>query len=148
MDAKVRTTIDVAVFTTTLFVVVLNANGGIRICRDLKVSVNPHLHVKQYSMPMCNDMFQKLAGGRRFTKLDLANAYLQLEMEDESRGDLVYTTHKWLFRVNRLAFGLACAPTVFQFVIKQLLAPVQKTHSYLDNIVVSESTVDKHLDNL
>ena len=106
VKAGVLTPIDVAEFTTTPLVVVPKANGGIRICGDFKVSVNRHLHVQKYPMPSCNEVFQKLAGGHRFRKLDLADAYLQLEME-ESRRYLVYTTHKGLYRVNRLAFGLA-----------------------------------------
>ena len=148
VKAGVLTPIDVAEFTTTPLVVVPKSNGGIRICGDFKVSVNPHLHVQQYPMPTCNEVFQKLVGGRRFTKLDLADAYLQLEMDEESRRYLVYTTHKGLYRVNRLAFGLACAPAVFQSVIEQVLAPVPKTQAYLDDIVVTGSTVEEHLDNL
>ena len=148
VKAKVLTPIDVAEFTTTPLVVVPKANGSIRICGDFKVSVNPHLHVQQYPMPSCNEVFQKLAGGHRFTKLDFADTYLQLEMDEKSRRYLVYTTHKGLYRVNRLAFGLACAPAVFQSVIEQVLAPLPKTQAYLDDIVVTGSTVEEHLDNL
>ena len=75
-------------------------------------------------MPTCDEVFQTLAGGQHFTKLDLADAYLQLELDEESRRYVVYTTHKGLFRVNRLAFGLACAPAIFQAVIEQVLAGV------------------------
>ena len=91
----VLTPVDVAEFTTTL-VVVHKLNGRVRVCGDFKVSVNPPLNVQQYPMPTCDEVFQKLAGGQCFTKLDLADAYLQLEMDEESRSYLVFTTHNGL----------------------------------------------------
>ena len=144
----VLTPVEVAEFTTTPLVVVPKPNGRVRLCGDFKVSVNPHLNVQQYPMPTCDEVFQTLAGGQHFTKLDLADAYLQLELDEESRRYVVYTTHKGLFRVNRLAFGLACAPAIFQAVIEQVLSGVPRTQPYLDDIVVTGVTRDEHLANL
>ena len=142
------TPVDVAEYTTTPLVVVPKQNGAVRICGDFKVSVNPHLNVQNYPMPTCDEVFQKLRGGQHFTKLDLADAYLQLELDEESRRYTVFTTHKGLFRVNRLAFGLACAPAIFQSVIEQVLAAIPHTQPYLDDIVVTGATTEEHLDNL
>lgn len=133
---------------TTPLVVFPKPNGRVRVCGDFKVSVNPYLNVQQYPMPTCDEVFQKLAGGQRFTKLDLADAYLQLEMDEESKRYLVFTTHKGLYRVNRLAFGLSCAPTIFQSVIEQVLAAVPQTQPYLDDIVVTGATSEEHFENL
>ena len=99
-------------------------------------------------MPTCDEVFQKLAGGRQFSKLDLADAYLQLELDDESKRYTILTTHKGLFQVNRLAFGLACAPAIFQSVIEQVVATVPRTQPYLDDIVVTGTTTEEHLKNL
>ena len=140
--------VDMAEFTTTPLVVVQKPNGAVRICGDFKVSVNPHLNVQHYPMPTCAEVFQKLRGGQHFTKLDLADAYLQLELDEESRRYTVFTTHKGLFRVNRLAFGLACAPAIFQSVIEQVLAAIPHTQPYLDDIVVTGATTQEHLINL
>lgn len=134
--------------TTTPIVVVQKPNGQVRICGDFKVSVNPFLNVQQYPMPTCDEVFQTLARGQHFTKLDLADAYLQLEKNEESRRYVVFTTHKGLFRVNRLAFWLACAPAIFQAGIEQVLAAVQMTQPHLDNTVVTSATRDEHFENL
>ena len=144
----VLTPADVAEFTTTPLVVDPKSNGTVCICGDFKVSVNPHLNVQQYPMPTCEEVFQRLAGGTRFTKLDLADAYLQLEMDEESCRYLVFTTHKGLYRVIRLAFGLACAPAIFQSVIEQVLASIPHTQPYLDDIVVTGATPEEHFSNL
>ena len=144
----ILTQVDVVEFTTTPLVVVPKSNGTVRVCGDFIVSVNPHLNVQQYPMPWCEEVFQKLTGGKRFTKLDLAEAYLQLEMDKASHRYLVFTTHEGLYRINRLAFGQACAPAIFQSVIEQVLASIPRTQPYLDDIVVTGATPDEHFTSL
>ena len=58
---------------------------SIRICGDYKVTVNKFAKTEQYPLPRIEDLFAALSGGQAFTKLDLANAYLQLPLEDKSR---------------------------------------------------------------
>ena len=48
-------------------------NGRIRLCGDYKVTVMPHLNVDQYPLPKPEDLFASLAGGQRFTVLDLSH---------------------------------------------------------------------------
>lgn len=59
------------------------------------------------------DIFTWLAGGLVFTKLDLAQAYLQLPVDDYSKPLLVINTPKGLFRYNRLPYGVSVAPAIF-----------------------------------
>ena len=55
----------------TPMVHVHKADGTTRSCGDYAVTVNPQLHVPQYPIPLPEDVFLKLRGGQRFTKLDL-----------------------------------------------------------------------------
>ena len=50
-------------------------DGGIRICGDYKLTINPHLKVDQYPLPKPSDLMACLTGGKKFTKLDLRAAY-------------------------------------------------------------------------
>ncbi|KAK6734608.1 hypothetical protein RB195_018040 [Necator americanus] len=59
------------------------------------------------------DAFTKLNGGRYFSQLDLAEAYLQLEVDDVSKQLLTINTHRRLYRFNRLPFGVKPAPGIF-----------------------------------
>ena len=45
------------------------ADGNTRSYDDYAVTVNPQLHVPQYPIPLPEDIFLKLLGGQRFTKL-------------------------------------------------------------------------------
>ena len=57
---------------------VLKKDGSIRICGDYKITVNQASKVDSYPLPKIDDLFASLAGGKTFSKLDLANAYQQI----------------------------------------------------------------------
>ena len=95
-------------------VVVPKADGGIRLCGDFKVTVNQVLDVDKYPLPNPQDLLSALAGGKRFTKLDLKHAYQQLPLSEESKQFLTINTSKGLYQYQRLPFGVANAPAIFQ----------------------------------
>ncbi|XP_022777528.1 uncharacterized protein LOC111318945 [Stylophora pistillata] len=70
-------------------------DGSVRLCGDYKGTVNPELQAEQYPLPCIEDIFAKLAGGQKFSKIDLRQAYHQLEMEEDSRKYLTINTHTW-----------------------------------------------------
>ncbi len=86
------------------------SDGTVRICGAYKVMVNPQLQVDQYPLPRIEDIFASLAGGQKFTKLDLHQDYLQMELHDDSKDYLTINTNKGLYQYNRLVFGIASAP--------------------------------------
>ena len=57
-------------------------DGKFRICEDYKVTVNPQLDIEQYPLPKPQDLFVSLAGGQKFTKLNLQQACLQLQLRE------------------------------------------------------------------
>lgn len=88
-------------------------DGTVRLCGDFKVTLNPALCVDKYPIPRIED--------QRFSKLDLSNAYLQIEVEEKSRELLTISTQKGLFHFNRLPFGVASSPALFQMAMDQVL---------------------------
>ena len=86
---------------------------SIRICGDFKLTVNTASKLDRYPIPKIDDLVATLAGGERFTKLDMSQAYLQLVLSEDSKQYVVINTHKGLFRYNRFPFGIASAPGIF-----------------------------------
>ena len=105
--------------------------GNIRISADFKVSLNPVLVNDVYSLTITEELFHKLNGGCNFTKLDLAEAYLQVELTEESSQLVVINTHQELYRYKRLPFGLSCATAIFQKVIEQTVEDIRGVACYL-----------------
>ena len=50
-----------------------------------------------YPLPRVDERFAAMSGQKQFTKLDLAKAYLQVELEEESKN----MSHQGLFQFNR-----------------------------------------------
>ena len=75
----------------------------------------------KYPLPHPDEPFAKLNGGVKFSKIDLKEAYSQIPLDEESAKLVVIYTHKGLFRYNRLPFGAASAPSIFQQLIESIL---------------------------
>ena len=97
---------------------------------------------------MLEELFHKLNGGTKFTKLDLADAYLQIKLDESSKQLVVLNTHQGLYRYKRMPFGLSCAPAIFQRIIEQTVGDIPCVACYLDDIIVTGKTETDHLTNL
>ena len=84
-------------------------DGRFRICGDYKVTVKP------------DDLFATLSRGAVFSKLDLSQAYLQYQLDEESSKYVTINTHQGLYRYTRLPFGVASAPALFQKLMDTIL---------------------------
>ncbi|UYV66882.1 K02A2.6-like [Cordylochernes scorpioides] len=76
------------------------------------------------------------------------HAYLQLELDENSKEMAVINTHKGLYRYNRLPFGIASAPAIWQQIIEQILSGIPGTLVYLDDILITGGSEADHLRNL
>ncbi|KAG8174283.1 hypothetical protein JTE90_020770 [Oedothorax gibbosus] len=121
---------------------------SIRICGDFKLTANIAIDPDQYPLPKADDIVASLAGGIQFSKLDLKDAYNQLELDEASRKFTVINTHLGLFEYVRLPFGVSSAPAIFQRVMETLLKGIPGTAVYLDDILVTGCTTETHLSSL
>ena len=132
----------------TPIVVVPKPSKAVRICGDFSVTVNPQLNINRYPLPRPEELFAALNGGQQFTKLDFSEAYLQLELDEETQQFMVINTHKGLFKYTRLPFGIAAAPAVFQQTMDTVLQGLPGVVCYLDDIIVTGKDKAEHLLNL
>ncbi|CAF1515164.1 unnamed protein product [Adineta ricciae] len=123
-------------------------NGKIRICGDYKVTLNPQMMIDQYPIPTIDELLARLDNGVKFTKLDLSDAYLQIELDEDSKKLVVINTPIGLFRYNRMPFGIANAPAIFQKLIDQIITGIPNTVAYLDDILITWKTTADHLQTL
>ena len=129
-------------------VAVPKKDRNIRICCDYKVTVNQSLEVDQYPLPKPDELFASLAGGQKFTKLDLSQAYQQLLLDAESRQYVTINTHRGLYQYTRLPFGIASSPAIFQKTMDTILQGLPNVFCYIDDILITGPDDDTHLRNL
>ena len=84
-----------------------------------------------------------------FTKLDMSQAYQQLELEESFfKKFTTINTHKGLYQYNRLPFGVSSAPGIFQRTIENLLQGIPHVVVRIDDILVSGKDELYHVANL
>lgn len=110
--------------------------------------VNKSLEVDQHPLPKPDELFAALAGGVKFSKIDLTQAYQQMMLDEDSRVYVTVNTHQGLFRYTRLPFGIASAPAIFQRSMDSILQGLSHVQCYIDDIIITGSNEEEHLCNL
>ncbi|XP_029176870.1 uncharacterized protein K02A2.6-like [Nylanderia fulva] len=147
VDAGILEKVETSRWATPI-VPVLKKDGGIRICGDFSISVNPSLIVDEHPLPTLEELFASMSGGTIFSKIDLKQAYLQLQVEETDREILTLSTHKGLFKCNRLMYGVASAPAIWQRTIENILSGIPGVTVFLDDIRIAGKDLEQHLERL
>lgn len=123
-------------------------DGSIRLCGDYRSTVNRMIKTCLHPLPTVNEMLYTMNGAHFYAKLDLKQAYQQLVVDDETAEILTVNTHKGLFRVRRLAFGVSASSGLFQRLLEALLRGIPGVVCYLDDIYISAETLQVLLQRL
>lgn len=123
-------------------------DGSYRLCGDYKLTINPALHVNQYPLPKAEDLFTVMAGGKKFSKLDISQAYSQVQLDEESAKCTTVNTHQGLYMYRRLPFGVASAPAIFQQLMDCTLQGIPNAICFIDDILVTGANDEDHMKNL
>ena len=57
-------------------------------------------------------------------------------------------THEGLYRYTRVPFGISCAPAKFQKAMEQVIQGLDGVGVYINDLLVTGETMEKHLQNL
>lgn len=122
-------------------------DGSLRICADYKATLNPSLLVDRYPLPKIEDVLVNLNGNRYYSKIDLSQAYNQIEL-DETKKYTVINTHRGLFQYNRLVYGLSSSVGIFQRIMINILSGIPNVQVFLDDVIIGGKTEREHIDAL
>ena len=118
------------------------------VCGDYKLTVNGVTKPDVYPLPLVEDLFASLSGGKIFSKLDHTHTYQQVPLEEDSKKYTTINTTKGLFQFECLPFGVSAAPAIFQRIMESLLQDLPRVTVYLDDILVAGVNKEDHLANL
>ena len=60
----------------------MKSDSSVRICGDYKLTVNKASRMDSYPIPKVDELFAKLAGGQKYSELDLSHAYEQILLDE------------------------------------------------------------------
>ena len=147
LKEEIITKVDYSDWATPI-VAVQKKDGSVRLCADFSTGLNDALETNHHPLPHPDEILDNLAGSKYFSVLDMKDAYLQVEVANESRHLLTINTHRGLFHYNRLTFGAKPAPAEFQRVMDNMISGLQGVISYLDDLLVFGRSKAEHDSNL
>ena len=95
-------------------------------------------------IPTVADISVELNGAKFFSKLDLSQAYHQVELYPDSRFITTFSTHLGLYRYTCLNFGINASAKLFQHTLQQHLQGMAGVQNIVDDILVFGNTCQEH----
>jgi hypothetical protein len=122
-------------------ILVRKKDGGVRLCVDYRL-LNSITIKERYPIPVIEDEISRLAGQAWFITLDLMSGYYQVPISEDSKHLTAFVTPDGQYEYNRMPFGLANAPAVFQRMMNRVLGPARfdKATVYIDDLLIFGKT--------
>ena len=120
-------------------------DGGLRLCVDYR-GLNAMTIKNRHPLPLITETLDRLSGSKRFTKLDLKDAYHRIRIKAGDEWKTAFRTRYGHFEYQVMPFGLANAPATFQaYINKALRGLIDVTCVvYLDDILIYSSDPADH----
>ena len=119
-------------------------NGALRLCVDLKVHINGKVMDEDYPIPDMETIFHILHGDSYFGKIDLSDAYYQMELNEDAKEICTINTSQGLFKMCRLPQGLKNFSSIFQNCIESTLKGIKGVVNFQDDVLVYGTTKDQY----
>ena len=95
------------------FFFVKKKDGKLHPCQDYQY-LNEHTTRNTYPLPLISDLVDKLKDAHHFTKFDVCWGYNNVRIKDRHQWKAAFITHKGLFELTVMFFGLCNSPATFQ----------------------------------
>ena len=124
-------------------------DSSYRFCIDYR-KLNAVTVKDCYPLPLIQDIFDQLGGAKLFSTLDLKSGYWQIPVDPKDRQKTAFTCHRGLFEFNRMPFGLANAPAIFQRTMDKVLHGLIGVccFVYIDDIIIYSRNAAEHAHHL
>lgn len=120
-------------------------DGTLRLCVDYR-GLNRVTIKNRHPLPLIDEMLDRLAGAKYYTRLDLRDAYHRIRIKVGDEWKTAFRTRYGHFEYRVMPFGLANAPATFQAYINRTLHGLIDTTCivFLDDILIYSKTEEEH----
>jgi len=129
---------------TILFVPKPNGRG-VRLCVDYR-ALNQITIPNRYTLPLMQELQDRVQGARWFTKLDLKNVFNLIRMREGDEWKTAFQTCYGLYEFQVMSFGLTNALSTFQDMINHVFSNMIDLGLlvYMDDFLIYAKTVEEH----
>ena len=124
-------------------VVVPKRDGSVRICVDFKM-LNESVLREVHPIPKVDNTLAQLSGAIVFSKLDANSGFWQIPLVETSRPLTTFITPYGRYLLNKLPFGISCAPELFQLQMNKIIEGLKGVVCQMDDMLVFGSTQEEH----
>lgn len=93
-------------------------------------------------------MIAAIGNCKIFSKIDLKHAFQQLVMDEKSQALCTLITHMGLYRPQRLPYGVASSPALWQQTVDKMFIGLEGTFCFVDDILIAGKDETEHLSRL
>ena len=115
---------------------VIKKKEELRVCIDFQHLKKP-LKRSHYPLPVIEDILPELADVKAFSKADLKDGFLQIQLDQKSSKLTTFQTPWDRYRYLRMPFGVFPAPDCFQRKLDQNLEGLEGIYKLADNILIT-----------
>ena len=103
-----------------------------------------------YPLPRIDDLFDRLAGARYFSRIDLRSGYHQIQIAQGDEEKTACRTRYGSFEFLVMPFGLCNAPATFTTLMNNIFHEYLDDFViiYIDDILVYSKTTEEHAEHL
>jgi hypothetical protein len=117
-------------------------NGQLRICLDPQ-ELNKYIKREHFQTPTLQEISASITSPTIFTVIDMASAFWQIQLNEESSQLCTFHTPFGRYKFNRLPFGIASASEILQKKNYQMFGDIPHVHIIADDIMI-EGTEGEH----
>ena len=123
------------------------ADGSNRLCCNYK-QLNKITVFDPEPMMSNEDVFNKLSGGKIYSKFDFCKGYWQIPMEENSKDMTTFICANGMFKFNVMPFGLVNSASTYNRMIRKILYGTKNLESYVDDVLAHTRDWNHHLEVL